>query len=246
MSTTLCIDLGNTRSKYAFFKNGVFEGEQVAAEATVAAFKPIIEAGKPSHIILCSVTNHGEALEAYLSSQASFIKLSAETKLPVSIHYDSPATLGPDRIALVAGANAAFPGKNSLVIGMGTCITFNFINQFSQFLGGSISPGMKMRFQAMHEYTHKLPLCTPSHIFPLIGYNTRQSVTSGVMQGIIAEIHGIIDLYQQRYHNFNVILTGGDSSYFAPLLKNKIFADPFLIYKGLNAISECNKHESQN
>lgn len=245
MSACFCIDIGNTRLKYSIFRDGGCKDETVL-EAT--AWQALMEGaarffekeGPAARAILCSVVNHPPELEAFLAGFPGFIRLSAQTRLPFSIEYDTPETLGADRLALVAGAVAGFPGENCLVIGMGTCITYNFINSAKQFLGGSISPGLWMRFKAMHQFTGKLPLAEPAPVFPLIGFSTKQSLLSGVMQGTLCEVLGIIELYNNRYANFNVILTGGDASYFAPHLKNKIFADPLFIYKGLNAISEYN------
>jgi type III pantothenate kinase len=132
------------------------------------------------------------------------------------------------------------PGKNNLVVGLGTAVTYNFINKYNEFLGGGISPGMEMRFRALQDYTAKLPLVKKDWNFPLIGYDTRTNILSGVILGMAKEIDGTIDAYQERYGNFNAVLTGGDSTYFALHLKNPIFADPDFLYKGLYAISEYN------
>ena len=126
------------------------------------------------------------------------------------------------------------------MIAFGSCITYNFINNSGEFLGGAISPGMEMRFKAMHSFTAKLPLITPNTIFPLIGYDTRTNLLSGVMLGIRGEINYQLELYEERYSNFNAVLTGGDIPFFEPHLKSKIFADPHLIFKGLYAISQYN------
>jgi type III pantothenate kinase len=126
------------------------------------------------------------------------------------------------------------------VIGLGTAITFNFINRKKEFLGGSISPGMEMRFKSLQTFTARLPLVKKNWNFPLIGYDTRTNILSGVILGMAREIDGIIDSYSEKYNNLNVLLTGGDSTYFAHHLKNKIFADLNLIFKGLYAISELN------
>ena len=123
---------------------------------------------------------------------------------------------------------------------MGTCITYNFINQFNQFIGGSISPGMEMRFKAMQVFTAKLPLVQAEWNFPLVGYDTKTNMQSGVIGGIAYEMDGFIDEYAQKYGNFNVVLTGGDSAYFARRLKNRIFADSNFLFKGLYALSETN------
>jgi type III pantothenate kinase len=123
---------------------------------------------------------------------------------------------------------------------MGTCITYNFINQYHQFIGGSISPGMEMRFKAMQVFTAKLPLVQAEWNFPLIGYDTKTNMQSGVIAGMAYEMDGFINEYAEKYGNFNVVLTGGDTLYFARRLKNKIFADSNFLFKGLYALSETN------
>jgi type III pantothenate kinase len=123
---------------------------------------------------------------------------------------------------------------------LGSCITYNFINQYQQFLGGAISPGLDMRFKSMHDYTAKLPLVSADWNFPLIGYDTKTNLQSGVIVGIINEIEGFIEKYGEKYGNFNVVLTGGNSTYFASQLKYKIFADQHFLFKGLYALSEIN------
>ena len=182
----------------------------------------------------------GIEIENILSEHSRFHLLSSFTRLPFTAPVTKPETIGADRLALSAGAVSFFPGKHNLVIGLGTCITYNFISKYNQFLGGGISPGMEMRLKSLRDYTAKLPLVKADWNFPLVGYDTKTNITSGVILGMAKEIDGIIDAYSERYNNFNVLLTGGDSPYFAQVLKNKIFADPHLIYKGLYAISEYN------
>ena len=127
-----------------------------------------------------------------------------------------------------------------MVISLGTCITYNFINKYCEFVGGAISPGLGMRLRSLHHYTAKLPLVEADSNIPLIGYDTRTNILSGVVLGMAHEIDGFIKAYRDRFRNFNVLLTGGDIVYLASHLKNKIFADPDLIFKGLYAISEVN------
>jgi type III pantothenate kinase len=126
------------------------------------------------------------------------------------------------------------------VIGLGSAITYNFVNKYREFLGGGISPGMEMRFKSLHELTAKLPLVKADWNFPLVGYDTRTNILSGVILGMAKEIDGIIGAYEEKYDNFNVLMSGGDAGYFTRQLKRKIFVDPYLIYKGLYAISELN------
>ncbi len=237
---TLCFDFGNTRLKYAVFKERELQFVEVLDDAEPDTITRLLQKVRPRKSILSSVINHNIEIEKILSAHSRFHLLSNLTKLPFTAPVTKPETIGADRLALSAGAVSFFPGKHNLVIGLGTCITYNFISKYNQFLGGAISPGMEMRLKSLKDYTAKLPLVKADWNFPLVGYDTKTNITSGVMLGMAKEIDGIIDAYSERYNNFNVLLTGGDSPYFAQVLKNKIFADPHLIYKGLYAISEYN------
>lgn len=240
MQTTLCLDFGNTRLKCAVFNGDVCKDVTVLHDDSADTIENLLQQYKPAKTILSSVINHNIVIEEVLSARSKFHKLNNTSKLPVSIAVPKPETIGADRFALMAAAVQLYPGKHNLVIGLGSCITYNFINKFHQFLGGGISPGLEMRFRAMHEFTAKLPLITPDSNVPLVGYDTKTNMLSGVILGMTHEIQGIIDEYALKYSNFNVLLTGGDMTFFAPHLKKKIFADPYLIYKGLYAISELN------
>lgn len=240
MQTTLCFDFGNSRLKMAIFKNHHFIEEQVLPNAHISTIESIIHLTKPHKSILSSVINHPTELELLLKKHTQFHLLNHLSKLPLTTPVGKPETIGADRLALVAAAVDIFPHQHNLAIGLGTCITYNFINNKHEFLGGSISPGMNMRFRAMHEQTALLPLIQADSQFPLVGYDTKTNLLSGVILGMAAEIDGIIDAYALKYQNFNVQLTGGDMPFFVPHLKNRIFADPNLIFKGLYAISEYN------
>ncbi|MBV9989330.1 MAG: type III pantothenate kinase [Chitinophagaceae bacterium] len=240
MQTTLCLDFGNTRLKCAVFQGKQFLEERVLDNAHAETVEPLIKEFRPAFSILSSVINHPPELEELLRTQTRFHKLDHNSKLPVTTPVGKPETIGADRLAIVSAAVDLFPGQHNLAIGLGTCITYNFVNNAHEFLGGSISPGMHMRFRAMHEQTALLPLIKAEHNFPLVGYDTKTNLLSGVILGMAKEIDGIIDAYALKYNNFNVLLTGGDMGFFVPHLKNKIFADPYLIYKGLYAISASN------
>lgn len=237
--TTLCLDFGNTRLKVAVFVDDKLI-EVIVLRDPSQHLAEIIAAYKPQASILSSVINHEPGVEDLLSRHTRFHKLSNSSKLPFTIPVGKPETMGADRLAIAASAVFLFPGKNNVAVGLGTCITYNFINQQSEFLGGSISPGMEMRFRAMHEFTAKLPLVKGDWNVPLIGYDTATNLQSGVILGMAKEIDGMLDLYSEKFGNFNALLTGGDIQLFRPHLKNKIFADPDLIFKGLYAISQYN------
>jgi type III pantothenate kinase len=242
--TTLCFDFGNTRLKCAVFINRDFTEEIVLLDDSVEEVEKIIERYQPQRAILSSVIDHNPAIEEALINKTAFHKLSYDSRLPVTSPVGKPHTIGADRLAMVVAAVDLFPRQHNLVIGLGTCITYNFVNKNHEFIGGSISPGMEMRFKSLQYYTARLPLVEADWNFPLLGYDTKTNIQSGVIAGMAKEIDGIIDLYKEKFTNFNVHLTGGDIGIFGALLKNEIFADPSLIYKGLYAISEYN-HESK-
>jgi len=238
--TTLCFDFGNTRLKVAVFKDNEMQEAIVLKDDSEATLHELLAIHKPEHSILSSVIKHNPLTENILASQSTFHKLSASTKINFTTPVGKPETIGADRLALVAAAVHFYPKKNNLIIGLGSCITYNFVNQYHQFLGGGISPGMDMRFKAMHDFTALLPLEKETWNIPLIGYDTRTNLQSGVLNGMAAEIEGLIHKYEQKYSNFNVVLTGGNSSYFAGQLKTRIFADHNFLFKGLYALSQLN------
>ena len=240
MKKTLCFDFGNTRLKCGVFEMDIFKEEVLLPDDNLITIEKLLQQYQPQNTILSSVIKHNEDIENILSEKTNFHKLSHLTKVNFTTPVGKPETIGADRLALVAAAVYFYPGKNNLVIGLGSCITYNFINQYHQFLGGAISPGMKMRFKTMHEHTVLLPIVQKDWNFPVIGYDTKTNLQSGVIAGISYEIDGFIDYYAGKYGNFNVVLTGGDSAYFAGQLKNKIFADLNFLFKGLYAISEVN------
>jgi len=240
MKITLCFDFGNTRLKAALFEDDIFREEITLQEGTPEAVQQLLEKYHPVNTILSSVIDHDMAIEDVLAHSSHFHKLSHTTRANFTTPVGRPDTIGADRLALCAAAVHFFPGKHNLVIGLGSCITYNFITQDHDFIGGAISPGLAMRFRAMHVFTAKLPEVTADWNYPLIGYDTKTNMQSGVINGMVYEIDGFIDAYAAKYGNFNVLLTGGDSAYFAGQLKNRIFADPNFLFKGLYALSETN------
>ena len=240
MDTTLCFDFGNTR-----LKCGVFNDDELAevfplANSKVSIIEDLLKRYHPKKTILSSVIDHNVEIEKILAEKTSFHKLSSKTILPFTTPVGKPETIGADRLALAAAAVYFHSGKNNLVIGLGSCVTYNFVNKYNSFVGGSISPGMEMRFKSLNYYTAKLPLVKPDWNFPLIGYDTRTNILSGVLIGLAEEIDGTINKYKEKFHNINVLLTGGDVVYFAHHLKSRIFTDANLIFKGLFALSKTN------
>jgi type III pantothenate kinase len=163
-------------------------------------------------------------------------RLNDQTPLPFINTYRSPGTLGADRVANAAGAISKYPGRNVLVIDTGTCIKMDLVKAEGAYAGGSISPGLNMRYQALHRYTGRLPLLEPEEQATLIGTTTAESIHSGVLNGMVAEIDGLISRYESRFPDLVCLLTGGDHSLFSGKLKSRIFAAPTLTLEGLNSI----------
>ncbi|HEY2650181.1 MAG TPA: type III pantothenate kinase [Puia sp.] len=240
MSITLCLDFGNTRLKWAIFSDGEMRNSGVLQEDGVDDLRKCIGNYKPDKSILSSVVDHSPTLEELLKANTRFHKLDHHSRVPITTPVGKPETIGADRLALVVAAAHYFPENNNLVIGLGSAVTYNFINRFHQFIGGSISPGMEMRFKALQTFTSKLPLVNPHWNFPLVGYDTKTNIQSGVIFGMAKEIDGVIEAYEERYENLHAVMTGGDAHYFIPYLKKKITNDLNLLFKGLYVISEYN------
>lgn len=245
MPKHLCIDIGNTRLKAAIFQaetGALLDKYQADSPDNLAGLLDFVTANQPDAAILCSVTDKSHELEAAVAGQVKkFLKLNASTPLPIMNAYHSPATLGYDRIALAVGTQVHFPGGNVLVVSLGTCITYNFVTSNRAFRGGAISPGLNMRLQAMHHFTDKLPQTSvEGGELILLGYDTETCLRSGAVFGMAAEIEGMVDNYRGQYQDFNAVLTGGDAPYFERKLKSGIFADPDLLFKGLNLILKYN------
>lgn len=241
MSHTLCIDFGNTRQKAALFHHGQMQDVFYFSENLAKDVSAIVDKWKPDFSILSSVIRHDQAIDDMLNARSRFHRLSAFSRLPFTIPIGKPDTVGADRLALCAAAVELHPNENNLVIGLGTAVTYNFVNVKNEFLGGAISAGMNMRMRALNQYTTLLPVVEPDWNVPLVGYDTKTNIQSGNVLGLAIEIDGFINAYKSKYHAFNVLLTGGDMVHLAPHLKNEIFADPNLLFKGLYAISKNNR-----
>ncbi|WP_315818710.1 type III pantothenate kinase [Paraflavitalea speifideaquila] len=206
--TTLCFDFGNTRLKCAVFEGDTLKDLLVLENDQDDTIQQLIQQYRPSRSILSSVINHNPGMETMLKAATRFHKLDHQSKLPVTTPVGKPEDIGADRLAMVSAAVHLFPGNNNLVIGLGTAVTYNFVNKFHEFIGGAISPGMEMRFKSLNTFTAKLPLVKKDWNLSLIGYDTRTNILSGVILGMAKEIDGIIEFYDEKYKNFNVLLTG--------------------------------------
>lgn len=241
MKKHLCIDWGNTRLKAGFFIGNKLEKEyNFSSEEGAAPLTNLATILKPDAAIFCSVTNHPADLTKAIAEHTRLIVLDNTTNLPFMNAYQSPETLGADRLALVAGAQALYPNETSLVISVGTAITYNFLQNGRIFRGGNITPGVSLRLRSLNEHTDRLPLVSPKGNDSLLGYDTDAGIRAGVLWGITAEIEGMLNFYQAQYSCFNAVLTGGDLSLFANKFKSRIFADSQILLKGLNLILNHN------
>jgi type III pantothenate kinase len=243
MSLNLCIDWGNTNVKAAIFADDRIEKQILfSEESALEQVSQLLETYQPAKAILCSVVETSNEVADLLRSKIpATVMLTGHTNVPINNAYLSADTLGADRLAMVNAAHFANPDKNNLVVSVGTCITYNLVQKNKTFRGGAISPGMHMRLKAMSTFTDKLPEVTTIEDEPLLlGYDTETCIQSGAINGMAAEIDGMITAYKDRYPDFNAILTGGDAPYFATKLKSQIFADPNLLLKGLNLILNHN------
>ena len=237
----LNIDWGNTRVKV-----GIFEKEELIQHFIynkVDAFTEINELLKNREFeaaMVCTVSEIPDELIQILKNSTRLFILDDHTPLPLMNAYSSSHLLGMDRIALAVAAYQLYPNQNNLVICAGTAITYNFCHKANIFRGGNISPGINMRLQALHEYTSMLPLVTQKGEIILLGYDTDTGIRSGVIIGTAAEIEGMVERYQADYPDINIILTGGDATLLGDQMKNKIFADPYFLLKGLNTILNYN------
>ncbi len=241
MPITLCFDFGNTRLKYAVFEGDKIRAVDVVPDDSAQTLQGVLDVHRPDYVMLSSVIDENAESGKLLESRPGFHRLTHLSKLPFTTPVGKPETIGADRLALVAAAVHYFPGHQHLVIGLGSAVTYNFVNAQNAFIGGSISPGMEMRFRSLEHFTAKLPLVHAHWNFPLSGYDTKTNIQSGVIFGVAKEIDGVIEAYEERYENLHVSMTGGDASYFMPFLKKKITVDPDLLFKGLYVISEFNR-----
>ena len=233
----LVIDCGNTRIKWAFFKNrGVIHEHGIAEYVALDSIQKKIE--QASGIVLSDVS--GRFNHELLAMQQSVINLTSSTPLPIVLDYHTPETLGNDRIAAAVGAHFEYPNHNCLVIDAGTCITVDLTTKNGVYTGGSIAPGLQMRLNAMHHFTGQLPRLTPDRDFHFHGKSTKTCMLSGAIDFTLLEIDAVIQRYSKSYKNLRVILTGGDAEFLAKGLKSNTFADLFLVEKGLNEILRFN------
>ena len=239
----LIIDVGNTRVKAAVFEQDrlidlcVFNKSRIISE-----IKKILKKYQITKTILSNVASISPKKMSRLGKLVNPSIISHDIKTPFCNLYKTPKTLGVDRIALVFGAVIKYPSRNILIIDAGTCITFDFVNNKKEYLGGAISPGIGLRYKALHTFTSKLPLLEKKHPENFIGNSTQESINSGVVNGVVQEIEGVINQYKKKYLDLTVVLTGGDTNFLSKQLKSSIFANQNFLLEGLNEILIFNKN----
>ena len=232
------IDIGNTKTKYAQFV-GDFIKEKGVCNTEETSKIVCVYSEKVKNIMLSSVKPIPDlVLSKSKNKDCKLIVLSSELQMPFKTSYNSPKTLGSDRLALIAGAVSVFPNRPVLIIDAGTCITFDFVDSKKNHLGGAISPGLQMRLNALKSQTSALPAVNLREPHKLIGDSTENSILSGVVNGAIKELDGTIDTYKKRYPGTIVVITGGDLGFFDKKLKNSIFADEDILLKGMYFIQK--------
>lgn len=238
----LTIDAGNTRIKFALFENGQFlSAGELDPQNPAATLSQLFQENNIASAIFSSVRDDSDELHGMISGHVRTIALSHQLRFPFAIAYETPQTIGHDRLANAAGALKYSGEKPSLVIDCGTCITYTLLVN-KKLEGGTIAPGIQMRFRALHHFTGKLPLIEDA-VEPIAipGKNTHDSLVSGVLNAILAETDGLISQYCSKIPELNVFITGGNRPFFEKHLKSPIFAVPFLTHEGLHEILLLNQ-----
>ena len=242
----LVVDIGNTLIKIAVFAQGELLYTTSCSSLDAEALFNITDQYQVNKAIISSVRKEPESWSAALENRISVKYFNVGMTAGIHNQYKTPQTLGPDRLAAVIGAKKLYPGKGSLVIDAGTTITYDWVDAEGNYFGGSISPGLNMRYKALNYYTGKLPLIVADAEFEgYYGDDTTSAIKSGVQNGLKYELTGFIESYRRIEPHLNVILTGGDSYFFDTVLKNSIFApyiknEPYLVLEGLNAAIQNN------
>ena len=232
----LIVDQGNTRIKYALFDNRTLVKDGVVELLNVDLLNLLHADYHISYAMYSSVGLDSEVLRRWCQTHnVPLLRFSLRLKLPLKVDYKTPESLGLDRVAAVVGAYEMAKSPNFMVVDAGTAITFDYVVD-NIYSGGNISPGIQMRFKALHNFTQKLPLVEASEVWSNCGKSTEEAIRNGVQEGMLFEIQGYLNDFISKYEDANLFLTGGDSIFFANKLKNSIFADRHLVLYGLNRV----------
>ena len=240
----LVIDVGNSFVKLAVFNENSLVSKKIIDHGFIVKHIQLLKKQYPSikNGIISSVRKLKEEDIKFIKAHVDVIELNSHTNLPFVNCYATPKTLGMDRVALVSASVAQYPKANVLIIDAGTCITYDFINNNNMYLGGAISPGIRMRYQSLNQFTANLPLLEIDMPTGIIGDSTNSSIHSGVIYGVLKEIDGVIYEYKEQYSDLTIILTGGDANFLSKQLKSSIFANSNFLLEGLNHILQFNSY----
>ncbi len=238
------MDIGNTLVKLAVFDDGRLVAQRCAERLLPSMLDDLLSGRRAAKAVVASTRGvTGDAAETVRPFADYLLEFTPQTPVPIGNAYRTPETLGRDRLAAAVGAATLYPGRNVLIVDFGTAVTIDLVTADNTFRGGCISPGMTMRFRALHDYTAALPLCGPAEDERLQGLATEDAVRLGVMNSLTFEIEGYIARMREKIDDLCVIFTGGDAKYFAKRIKNTIFANCNLVFCGLDRILEYNASE---
>ncbi len=234
-SCSAAVDIGNTRAKI-----GIFCEWELVTSFTDIHEQQILELLHEHRVekVIVSNVNKSTAVEK-IKTQISKLKplyFNHLTKLPIKINYNTPDTLGVDRIAAAVAAHFLYPRQNCLSVDCGSCITYDLLKEGKTYLGGAISPGIQMKLKALHNFTARLPLIENKNDIEVIGKTTEESILSGVVNGTVAEIEGMIQNYKNLFADLKVVLCGGDALFFDSKIKGTNFVVEDLVLIGLNQV----------
>jgi type III pantothenate kinase len=234
----LAVDVGNTRIKAAVFEDAIILEHFVFSKMELEKkIKNILKKHeKLTHFVVSTVSDVEKQAFSPFEKLIKVHFVSNKDSFPFTNSYKTPQTLGIDRLVNAAGATLQFPNQNRLVIDAGTCVTYDFIDEYDNYLGGAISAGLQLRYAALHNFTAKLPLLEVSNPEHFVGNSTSESIHSGVVNGLVYEIDGFIEDYKALHSKFIIILTGGDTVFLAKRLKNTIFANSNFLLESLNQL----------
>lgn len=236
----LCIDIGNTNIKLGIIDGSEVIHYQVQKKVYVRDLVALQSKYKYDKVVLGASGRIPTRIMRHLEANYHLLQINGATPLPIKIGYETPETLGRDRIAAVTGANLLYPDNDNCVISLGTCITYDVITKDKLFVGGNIAPGIYLRLKAMHDYTANLPLVEKGDFSQLLGRSTEEALQNGATLGTLLEIESFIVRIKSQYPGINIILTGGDADFFAEMINSKIFVNPYLVLLGLNKIMSFN------
>ena len=240
----LVVDFGNTLVKLAVFDKGELVAQRCMERLHPSVLEELLSEWPVRRAVVASTRGEVDDVAAMLRRRVDYLlEFTSQTSVPIGNAYLTPETLGRDRLAAAVGATVLYPGENVLIVDFGTAVTIDLVTADNTFRGGCISPGVTMRFRALHDYTAALPLCGPAEDERLQGLATEDAVRLGVMNSLTFEIEGYIARMREKIDDLCVIFTGGDAKYFAKRIKNTIFANCNLVFCGLDRILEYNASE---